>query len=75
MNSEKGNNAEKEPIVRRSQRERRRSDYYGDWINAVQMIDKDPTTVSDALSCPEKQEWKTAWIRRCSLFMKVMSGT
>ena len=23
------------------------------------MIDKDPTTVSDALSSPEKQEWKT----------------
>ena len=60
LNSEKDNDAEKEPIVRRSQRERRRPDYYGDWINSVEMIDKDPTTVSDALSSPEKQEWKTA---------------
>ena len=57
MNSEKDNDAEKEPVVRRSQRERRRPDYYGDWINSV---DKDPTTVSDVLSSPEKQEWKTA---------------
>ena len=59
LNSEKDNDAEKEPIVRRSQRERWRPDYYGDWINSVEMIDKDPTTVSDALSSPEKQEWKT----------------
>ena len=60
LNSEKDNDAEKESIVRRPQRERRRPDYYGDWINSVEMIDKDPTTVSDALSSPEKQEWKTA---------------
>ena len=60
LNSEKDNDAEKEPIVRRSQRESRRPDYYGDWINSVEMIDKDPNTVSDALSSPEKQEWKTA---------------
>ena len=60
LNREKDNDVEKEPIVRRSQKERRRPDYYGDWINSVEMIDKDPTAVSDALSSPEKEEWKTA---------------
>ena len=55
LNSEKDNDAEKEPDDPR-ERERRRPDYYGDWISSVDMIDTDPTTVSDALSSPEKQE-------------------
>ena len=56
MKSEEFNDTEEESVVRQSQRERERPDYYGVWINSTEVLDKEPTTVSDALSSPEKQE-------------------
>lgn len=46
-------------IVRRSLRETRRPDYYGVWVHNVG-TDSEPTSVTEALSSSEKEEWKTA---------------
>ena len=48
-----------EPTVRRSQRETRRPDYYGVWLNSATVINE-PNTVNEALSCSEKENWKEA---------------
>ena len=48
------------PIVRQSDRVRQRPDYYGVWVNCVEQLDPEPTSVTEALSCPEKEEWKKA---------------
>ena len=64
LDSEKDNAIEEEaieePVVRRSQREKQKPDYYGIWINSAEIVAQEPTTVTDALSGPEKQKWKTA---------------
>jgi transposase InsO family protein len=52
-----------EQSVRRSQRERRRPDYYGAWIHSAKVVDKEPVSVEEALSGPEKQEWRKAMER------------
>ena len=46
-----------EPIVRRSQRETRRPNFYGELVNSAKII-SESTTVEEALSCLEK--WKEA---------------
>ena len=48
-----------EPILRRSQRETRKPDYYGEWANSATMI-SEPNTVTEALKCPERKYWKEA---------------
>ena len=45
--------------VRRSQRQTRRPDYYGVWVNTTTAL-SEPNTVKEALSCPEKEDWKEA---------------
>ena len=45
--------------VRRSQRQTRRPDYYGVWANTTTAL-SEPNTVKEALSCPEKEDWKEA---------------
>ena len=48
-----------EPTVRRSQRETRRPNFYGELVNSAKII-SEPTTVEEALSCPYKKNWKEA---------------
>ena len=48
------------PIARQSERVRQRPDYYGVWVKCVEQLDPEPTSVTEALSCPEKEEWKKA---------------
>ena len=42
------------------ERVRQRPDYYGVWVNCVEQLDPEPTSVTEALSSPEKEEWKKA---------------
>ena len=42
------------PVLWRSNREKRASDYYGDWASITNAELTEPTTVNDALSSPEK---------------------
>ena len=48
-----------EPTVRRSQRETRRPNFNGELGNSAKII-SEPTTVEEALSCPDKKNWKEA---------------
>ena len=48
-----------EQTVRRSQRESRRPDYYGVWVNTASAV-SEPNTVEGALSCSKKENWKEA---------------
>ena len=47
------------PPLRRSQRETRMPDCYGVYVNSACAI-REPTTVSEALSCDEKENWRKA---------------
>lgn len=49
-----------EPVLRRSERERRPPNYYGVWTSVSEA--KEPTTVNDALSSPDKKKWLDAEI-------------
>ena len=49
-----------EPVVRRSNREKKASDYYGDWATVTNAELTGPTTVKDALSSPDKAKWTCA---------------
>ena len=49
----------KEPAVRRSQRETRRPNFYGELVNTARTV-SEPTTVEEAMSCPEEKNWKEA---------------
>ena len=52
---------EEEPVLRRSTRMRKPTDFYGTYINtAVTDLPPEPTTVEEALSGPEKDKWKEA---------------
>ena len=46
------------PQLRRSTRERRPPDYYGEWVNVA--VENDPTTRKEALAGEDKEKWKTA---------------
>ena len=48
-----------EPTVRRSQRENKRPQYYGVWLNTA-TANYEPNKVNEALSCYEKGNWKEA---------------
>ena len=60
-------NEEPSITVRRSQRERRRPDYYGAWINSSNAVSDEPTTVSDALS---QHEWREAMVKEMNAMHK-----
>jgi hypothetical protein len=47
-------------ILRRSARERRLPQHYGDWINVANSDLKEPTTVTEVLSDPDKENWLEA---------------
>ena len=46
-----------ESTVRRSQRETKKPDYYGIWINNASDV-SEPNTVEEALRCSQKENWK-----------------
>ena len=48
-----------EPTVRRSQRETRKPNFYGELVNTAKTV-TEPTTVEEAMSCSEKEKWKEA---------------
>ena len=48
-----------ESTVRRSQRETKKPDYYGIWINNASDV-SEPNTVEEALRCSQKENWKEA---------------
>ena len=49
-----------EPVLRRSERQRRPPDFYGERANACTQSGKDPTTLQEALSSPESSRWVEA---------------
>ena len=49
-----------EPVVRRSNREKKAPDYYGDWASVTNGEITEPTTVKDAVSSPDKVKWMSA---------------
>ena len=54
-----GRQTHESSTVIRSQRETRRPDFYGESINIARM-GSEPTTVEEAMSSPEKKNWKEA---------------
>ena len=48
-----------EPTVRRSQRETRRPNFYGELVNTARTV-SEPTTVEEAMSCSENKNWQEA---------------
>ena len=49
-----------EPVLRRSERERRQPDHYGEWLGIANDNVKEPATVKEALDNSYKAEWTTA---------------
>ena len=49
-----------EPVVRRSNGEKKAPDYYGDWARVTNAELTEPTTVKDGLSSPDKAKWMSA---------------
>ena len=50
--------SEPEPVqLRRSERERRPPDHYEEWASVAT---KEPTNVTEAMSCSDKREWTQA---------------
>ena len=47
-------------MVRRSNREKKAPDYYGDWGSVTNAELTEPTTVKDALSSPNKATWMSS---------------
>ena len=52
--------AEPEPVLRRSTRERRPPDNYDDWVIVADSEGKEPETMKQALSGPSKPKWQEA---------------
>ena len=46
-----------EPVVRRSNREKKAPDYYGDWASVTNAELTEPTTVKDVPSNPDNSKW------------------
>ena len=44
-------------VLRHSERTRQRPDYYGTWIYTAKEQGKDPVTVNEAMSSPERKKW------------------
>ena len=51
---------EPEVRVRHSTREKHRPDFYGVWVHSAEDVNREPVTVSQALSGSESQEWRVA---------------
>ena len=51
---------EPEPVLRRSTRERRPPDNYGEWVTVADSEGKEPETMKQALSGPSKPKWQEA---------------
>ena len=49
-----------EPVVRRSNLEKKAPDYYGDWASVTNAELTEPTTVKYTLSSPDKAKWMSA---------------
>jgi len=49
-----------QPQFRRSTRDRRPPDYYGEWVTVVNAEMREPKTAKDALACDDKVKWREA---------------
>ena len=49
-----------EPILRRSGRERKLPDFYGERVNVVSQSLEEPRSIKEAISSPEKLQWEKA---------------
>ena len=49
-----------EPVVRRSNREKKAPDYYGEWASVTNAELTEPRTVKDALNSPDQAKWMKA---------------
>ena len=49
-----------EPVLRRSVRERRPPNHYGEWASVASGTLKEPATVAEAMASPEKSKWMNA---------------
>ena len=59
MNDDVNDNEEENNTVRRSTRNRKEPEYYGEWVN-IASISEEPKTVHEALSGPKSNEWTKA---------------
>ena len=55
-----------EPELRRSQRERRKPNYYGEWVNTAKSEPREPETMQDVLQSPDKSKWMEAMEKEMS---------
>ena len=49
-----------ETELKKSSRQRKAPGYYGEWVNVVDSMLSEPSTVKDALSCEESEKWQSA---------------
>ena len=49
-----------EPVLRRSARERRAPNHYGEWASVASGMHKEPGTVAEAIASSEKAKWMNA---------------
>ena len=49
-----------EPVLRRSARERRAPNHYGEWASIASGVKKEPGTVAEAMASSEKAKWMNA---------------
>jgi len=59
--------SEVESLLRRSTRQRRPPDYYGDRATVANSNAKEPTTVAEALTSSEKVKWENAMTKEMEL--------
>ena len=59
-----------EPVVRRSNREKKAPDYHGDWESVTNAELTEPTTVKDALSSQDKAKWMSSMEKKIESLRK-----
>jgi len=58
--SETTDEKDAQPQLRRSTRDRRPPDYYGEWVTVANAEMREPKTAKDALACDDKVKWREA---------------
>ena len=59
-----------EPVVRRSNREKKAPEYYENWASVTNAELTEATTVKDALSSPDKEKWMSAMEKQIESLQK-----
>ncbi len=72
QNSTRNNSTEQE--LQKPERTRKPPDRYGEWVTLTSTSIMEPKTAKDALSSPDKAEWKEAMEKKWNHYMQIMSG-